>query len=94
MLTSYIRAAMRQARYEMIADEKPFYGHIPECPGVWASGRTLEECRDELQETLEEWLSLGLRLSPDLLARILRDGGVSREEWDGGVSREEWDSTQ
>ena len=63
MLTSYIRAAMRQARYEMIADEKPFYGHIPECPGVWASGRTLEECRDELQETLEEWLSLGLRLS-------------------------------
>ena len=62
MLTAYIRAAMHQARYEMIEDEQPFYGHIPECPGVWATGRTLEECRDELQETLEEWLSLGLRL--------------------------------
>lgn len=62
MLTRYIQAAMRKARYEMIEDKRRFYGHIPECPGVWATGETLEACRDELQEALEDWLSLGLRL--------------------------------
>jgi len=58
---------MRKAHYELIADERPFYGHIPECPGVWATGKTLEECRDELQEALEDWLSLGLRLGHSIL---------------------------
>ncbi len=62
MLTRYIQAAMRRARYEMIEGEKPYYGHIPPCPGVWATGETLEDCREELQEVLEDWLSLGLRL--------------------------------
>jgi len=62
MLTRYIQAAMRKAHYEMIEDAKPFYGQIPECPGVWATGQTLEDCREELQEVLEDWLSLGLRL--------------------------------
>ena len=61
MLTLYIQAAMKKARYEMIEDEQPFYGHIPECPGVWATGETLEACREELQEALENWLALGLR---------------------------------
>ena len=66
MLTKYIQAAMRRARYEMIEDAKPFYGSIPECPGVWASGRTLEECREELQSVLEDWIVLGLRLGHPL----------------------------
>jgi hypothetical protein len=29
---------------------------------VWAEGETLEECREELQSTLEDWLLLGLQL--------------------------------
>jgi predicted RNase H-like HicB family nuclease len=62
VLTPYINAAMQKARYEMMEDERPFYGHIPECPGVWAAAATLEECRQELQEVLEDWLSLGLRM--------------------------------
>ncbi len=56
MLTAYIRAAMRHARYEMIADGQPFYGEIPECQGVWATGVTLEECLEELESALEDWL--------------------------------------
>ncbi len=56
MLTAYIRAAMRHARYEMIEDAKPFYGEIPECQGVWAAGVTLEECREELESALEDWI--------------------------------------
>jgi len=62
MLTEYIQAAMRHAHYEMIDDAKPFYGSIPECQSVWASGATLEGCREELQGVLEDWIVLGLRL--------------------------------
>ena len=62
MLTVYIQAAMRHARYEIIEDPKPFFGSIPECEGVWANGQTLESCREELQSVLEDWIVLGLRL--------------------------------
>ena len=50
MLTSYIRAAMRQARYEIVADDGSFYGDIPAIPGVWANAKTLEACREEWEE--------------------------------------------
>jgi len=56
MIAEYIQAAMKNAHYEMIEDEEPFYGEIPELKGVWASGQTLEECRDNLQDNLEGWL--------------------------------------
>lgn len=56
MLTEYIRAAMRRARYEILADEGIFYGEIPGFDGVYADTETLEECREVLQEVLEEWL--------------------------------------
>ena len=62
MLTDYIQAAMRHARYEIIEDPKPFYGEIAECPGVWANAETLEGAREELQSVLEGWIVLGLRL--------------------------------
>ena len=55
MLTSYIRAAMRQARYEIVEDDGTFYGEIPPIAGVWANGRTLEECREELESVSEGW---------------------------------------
>jgi len=60
MLTKYINAAMNTARYEIMEDGN-YYGEIPPCPGVWASGKTLEKCREELQEVLEEWLILKLK---------------------------------
>ena len=66
MLTRYIQAAMRLARYDVIEGEGSFYGHIPECPGVWATAKTLEDCREELQEVLEDWMALGLRLGHPL----------------------------
>ncbi|MBM3327720.1 MAG: type II toxin-antitoxin system HicB family antitoxin [Calditrichaeota bacterium] len=61
MLTDYIKAAMRRAKYEIIDDPNPFYGEIPELPGVWANAATLEACRDELKEVVEEWIILGLK---------------------------------
>lgn len=60
MLTSYIRAAMRQARYEIVADDGSFYGEIPALPGVWANATTLEACREELESVLEGWLLLSV----------------------------------
>jgi len=61
MLTAYIKAAMRRAKYKVIEDPNPFFGEILELPGVWANGATLEECRDELEEVVEEWIILGLK---------------------------------
>ncbi|MBM3328770.1 MAG: type II toxin-antitoxin system HicB family antitoxin [Calditrichaeota bacterium] len=60
MLTAYIKAAMKRAKYEIIDDPNPFYGEIPDLPGVWANGSTLEACRDELEEVLEGWIQLGI----------------------------------
>jgi predicted RNase H-like HicB family nuclease len=56
MLTNYIRAAMRQARYEILPDDGTFYGEIPGFDGVYANADTLEACREELEEVLEEWI--------------------------------------
>ena len=58
MLTRYIRAAMHRARYEILPDDGTFYGEIPGFEGVYANTMTLESCRDELEEVLEEWILL------------------------------------
>lgn len=61
MLSDYIRAAMRKAKYELTEDGR-YFGWIQPCHGCWAEAATLEACRDELRETLEDWLLLGLQL--------------------------------
>ncbi len=60
MLTDYIEAAMKAARYEILPDDKSYYGEIPGFPGVYANAPTLEECRRELKEVLEDWILLGI----------------------------------
>jgi predicted RNase H-like HicB family nuclease len=56
MLLEYIDAALRHARYEILKDDGTYYGEIPECNGVYANAATLEACREELREVLEEWV--------------------------------------
>ncbi len=56
MLLEYLSAALDRAHYEMIEDETPFYGEIPGVQGVWASGGTLEQCRRNLAQALEDWV--------------------------------------
>ena len=65
MLTSYVQAAMRKARYDILEDGT-FYGEIPGFSGVFANAETLEACRQQLQEELEDWIVLGLRLGHEL----------------------------
>ncbi|MBK9091165.1 MAG: type II toxin-antitoxin system HicB family antitoxin [Holophagales bacterium] len=69
MLSSYLQSALRRARYEILEDDSRFYGEIPDCPGVYAVATTLEECRDELAEVLEEWVLF--RVSRNLPLPIL-----------------------
>ena len=65
MLSEYIRGAMKRAIYEILEDGS-FYGEIPGFQGVYANANTLEACRTELQEVLEGWIVLGLRLGHTL----------------------------
>jgi len=56
MLLEYIQAALRHAKYEILPDDGSYYGAIPECNGVYANATTLEDCREQLREILEEWV--------------------------------------
>ena len=56
MLTKYLEAAMRHARYEILKDDGTYYGEISKCRGVYSNARTLEQCRAELADALEDWL--------------------------------------
>jgi len=58
MLIEYLEAAMHHAHYELLDDDQSFYAEIPECNGVYANADTLEACREELSEVLEEWVLL------------------------------------
>lgn len=66
MITQYIEAALSRARYEIIEDEEPYYGEVPELEGVWATGKTLEECRRNLAEVIDGWLVVRLRRGLDI----------------------------
>ena len=61
MLTEYIEEALKRARYEMIKDEEPYYGDVKELQGIWATGKTLEECRNNLKEVIEGWILLSIK---------------------------------
>jgi predicted RNase H-like HicB family nuclease len=80
MLTSYIRAAMRRARYEILPSDNSFYGEIPGFDGVYANADTLEECRDELGEVLEEWILL--RVSKHLPLPVVDGIEITIKDWE------------
>ncbi len=70
MLTDYINAAMTRAKYKII-DDGTYFGEVPRLQGVWANAKTLEICRRELQEVLEDWLIVKLR-DGDMIPRVGR----------------------
>jgi predicted RNase H-like HicB family nuclease len=62
MFAEYIAAALERAVYKTIDSEEPIFVSVPELPGAWATGKTVEEARKELIEVIEEWVLLGVRL--------------------------------
>jgi predicted RNase H-like HicB family nuclease len=85
MLTEYIEAAMRHAKYEILEDNT-YYGEIPECNGVWGNEDTLEACRDDLRGALEGWIMIRLRHGLQLPVIDQIDINVSLEE----IPEEQW----
>ena len=69
MITNYVKAAMHHARYEILPSDGSFYGEIPGFDGVYANAASLEACREELEEVLEEWILL--RVSRNLSLPIV-----------------------
>jgi len=61
MVVEYIEEALKRAKYEIIDDEEPYYGEIEELQGVWATGKTLEECRNNLKNVIEGWILLSIK---------------------------------
>jgi predicted RNase H-like HicB family nuclease len=60
MLFEYIQGALEKAEYKKL-DDGSWFAEIPGFEGVWANSKTVEECRKELMEVLEEWLILKVR---------------------------------
>ena len=50
----------------MLPDGEGYVASIKGFQGVWAQADTLEACREELREVLEEWIVLGLRMGHPL----------------------------
>ena len=55
MISKYIAEALHRAQYRIV-DDGLFCATVPGLPGVIATGKTLEACRDQLVEVIEEWL--------------------------------------
>ncbi len=60
MLSEYIQKALEKAQYKNL-ENGTWFAEIPGFEGVWANAKTVELCRHELQEVLEEWLILKIR---------------------------------
>ncbi len=67
MIRQYVEEALRNARYEKLEDGN-FYGEVPRLQGVLATAKTLEDCRNQLAEVVEEWVLVrvarGLAIPP------------------------------
>ncbi|WP_031386757.1 type II toxin-antitoxin system HicB family antitoxin [Desulfonatronum thiodismutans] len=61
MHLEYIQEALSRAHYEMIDDDEPYYGEVYGLPGVWATGTTLEACRENLREVIAGWINIRLK---------------------------------
>ncbi len=78
MLTEYINEALKRAQYKIIDDEDQYFGNVEELKGVWATGKTLEECRETLKDVIEGWILLGIKRN--LLIPKLGDAEIKEIE--------------
>jgi predicted RNase H-like HicB family nuclease len=53
VITDYINEALHRARYAVV-DDGVFRATVPGLPGVIATAKSLEGCRDQLAEVVEE----------------------------------------
>jgi predicted RNase H-like HicB family nuclease len=58
----YLQAAMRKAQYERMEDGK-WFASIPGFAGLWATGASIEEAREELIDTLDGWIDVHVKVA-------------------------------
>ena len=61
MIIEFLSQQLKRARYEVIDKGTRYYGEVVGLRGVWATGKTLEECRENLLGVLEGWLVVRLK---------------------------------
>ncbi len=61
MILEYCQKALEIAEYKKLEDGT-WYADIPGFTGVWANADSVEGCRSELREVLEEQLVLKIRV--------------------------------
>ncbi len=55
MIQQYVDQALRRARYDKL-DNNTYVAEIVGLQGVIGTGDSIESCRDELVEVIEEWV--------------------------------------
>lgn len=60
MLSQYLEKQLKKAQYKLLKDGT-YFGEISGLKGVWANAKSLEICRNELKEVLEDWLFLKIK---------------------------------
>jgi predicted RNase H-like HicB family nuclease len=55
VISTYISEALHRARY-IVIDGGVFCATVPGLAGVIATAESLEDCRDQLAEVVEEWI--------------------------------------
>lgn len=55
MIRDYLAAALRRARYSEL-ENGSYCAEVRGLRGVIATGDTLEDCRAELEDVIEEWI--------------------------------------
>ncbi|MCX6738944.1 MAG: type II toxin-antitoxin system HicB family antitoxin [Candidatus Parcubacteria bacterium] len=65
MLSEFIEKQLKKAQYKILPDGS-YFGEISGIRGVWSNAKTLESCREELKDVLEEWVLLKIRAGEDV----------------------------
>jgi predicted RNase H-like HicB family nuclease len=60
VILEYMNKALEHSSYKKL-DDGSWFAEISDFAGVWANASTVEACRKELLEVLEEWLLLKIR---------------------------------
>ena len=69
MINGYIQTALRQAQYEQMKDGE-WFASIPGFNGLWATGTSGEEVRQQLAETLNEWILVHISIGGNKIPAI------------------------
>lgn len=65
----YLNEAMRRAEYERM-ESGEWFAKIPGFEGLWASGKTIEDARNDLWSALDGWLYVNVVVARNPLPDI------------------------